>query len=370
MNTKRIHVVHIIQSLGYGGAERFVVDMCNHSDPAQFRFTIITFFPRHQLAAQLTGDTQLICVPKTNKFGWGLVGALQNKLAELKPNIVHTHLFAAEWWGRAAAHSARVPVVSTLHNLDIADGWWRNTLKRITASRTQRYVAASEAIKQYAVRTFGLKPHSVAVVRYGIDVALYTKCVQPMFGEPIKILMLGRFTKQKNPLLALRALAHMQNMSWQLSVVGEGDLQEDIEKTILKLGLTSKVSVGKPTAAIAELLGKHDMLIMPSRWEGLGIVALEAMAAGRPVVASRTGGLVEIIKDGTTGFLVEPGSELELANRLAWCFKHTAEMKEMSARATQFAREHFGLQNMVSAYAEVYWSVLGRASAQSILKRG
>ena len=107
------HIVQIIPALGYGGAERFVVDLVNHSDSEKYRFTVIVFFDNIPLKALISKKVEVILVEKKSKLDFGFLNRLEKKLAELKPDLVHGHLFAGDFWGRLAAHRLGVSYLST-----------------------------------------------------------------------------------------------------------------------------------------------------------------------------------------------------------------------------------------------------------------
>jgi len=285
----KIRVVHIIPTLAFGGAERFVVDLVNHGDPENFSYTIIVLKPIWPLREQIVVDCPVELVLKRGKLGWGLIRALRVKLQELNPDIVHTHLFGGDIWGRLAARSLGLPIVTTEHNVNVGDGWWRNQIKRILSRYSQAYAAPSQAIIEYLRTQYGWIGETQKI-RYGIDVDHYS-LVPDLDWEtpPDRLLMLGRLTKQKNHLFLLQVLAGLQTYSWTLTIVGEGEDQKKILKKVEELGLSDRVRMHSGTTNVRQVLAGQQVVLMPSAWEGLGIVAMEAMAAGRLVVASAVG---------------------------------------------------------------------------------
>jgi hypothetical protein len=164
--------------------------------------------------------------------------------------------------------------------------------------------------------------------------------------------------RQKGHDIALRALSRLPSSQWSLSVVGNGPLEHSLRRQAVALGVADHVRFSPPTADVRGLYAEHDIVVMPSRWEGLGIVAMEAMACGRPVVASRTGGLRELIVHGTTGWLVEPRNEDALATQLQHCLDHAADCRRVGEAARTYAREHFPIGDMVRAFDRLYRSVV------------
>jgi len=115
---------------------------------------------------------------------------------------------------------------------------------------------------------------------------------------------------------------------------------------------------------VADFLGAFDLLVSASRDnEGCSNSVLEAMALGRPVVATDVGGNRELIRDGVTGYLVEPDDPASLAAKLSWLLGHWAEATELAERTQRMVRESFSLQHMVRQYEEIYMQLMARKGA-------
>jgi glycosyltransferase involved in cell wall biosynthesis len=159
MNKKSIHVVHILPALGFGGAERYVVDLVNNSS-ADFRYTIVVFFDQINLAAGITSSrVQIKKVIKKSKLGIGFVFKLRKVLRELQPDIINTHLFAGDFWGRFAARPLGVPVITTEHNMNDAEGWIKNKLRSLMKNYSDQYVACSNFVREYAQKNMEQRNH-------------------------------------------------------------------------------------------------------------------------------------------------------------------------------------------------------------------
>ncbi|OGH69780.1 MAG: hypothetical protein A3C90_02020 [Candidatus Magasanikbacteria bacterium RIFCSPHIGHO2_02_FULL_51_14] len=157
----------------------------------------------------------------------------------------------------------------------------------------------------------------------------------------------------------MAALKELKNADWTLDIIGEGVEKETIQKKIRDYQLDRRVHLLPPTLDVPEIMALHDIMLMPSRWEGLGIAAMEAMAAGRVVIASRVGGLPEVITHEKNGFLVPPEDPQALALRITYCFEHPDHCKEIAAQARKDARR-FDVKNMVREYEQVYRALAKR----------
>ncbi len=358
MNTKRIHVVHIIPTLSFGGAERCVVDIINSSNPDKFRFSVIVFSNRTELAEQIIiPGVSVQVVKKTGQFSLWYFKRLREALKKLSPDVVHTHLFGGDVWGRVAARGLGIPIVTTEHNVNVDEGFIRDSIKRALVNFTARYVAASEAIAADMVKRYGVSRSRLAIIRYGINLGRFKNLPRPAFNPPWRLLLLGRLTAQKGQSIALQALARLKDRSWQLSIVGAGNLDSELRRLANYLGIAERVTFQPPFSDVPGLLVRHDCLLMPSRWEGLGIVIMEAMAAGRLVVAAKVGGIPELIKPGVTGYLVPPNDPASLAKQLERCFIHPDEARQLSAAGERYATEQFSFERMAKQYETVYEEV-------------
>jgi glycosyltransferase involved in cell wall biosynthesis len=347
------HIVEIIPALGYGGAERLVVDLVNHSDNEKYRFSIIVFFDDIPLGSLLKKRADIILVEKKSKFDLGFLSRLEKKLAELKPDLIHGHLFAGDFWGRLAAHRLGIPFLSTEHNLNYGDGYLKNFVKKMVISDHDHSVACSLAVSGYMRAVYKIK-REITVINNGLELERFTVLPSAIFGDSLHFLMVGRLVKQKGHIIALSALNNLKNYSWRLTIVGSGEEKTPLQKFIDKNGLSSRVQIITPTTEIDKYYREADILLMPSNWEGLGVAAMEAMASSRLVVASNTGGLAELIVDNKTGYLVNPADVLAWQKKLKYIFENKLNCLELAKNGQKYAKNNFGIDKMIKKYDQIF----------------
>lgn len=346
-----MHITHIIPTLSFGGAERTVVDIINNAPP-DFTFSVIVFFPDTPMQAQITrSNVEVMCVQKKGQLSFGFFGDIKKALEQLQPDVVHTHLFGADLWGRVAAHSLGIPVVSTEHNIIDNDGILKSWIKRCLKNKSTISVACSEKVKQYMKKYYGLSD-AVEVVRPGVHLAKFTPISFPQFVAPLKFVMVGRLVEQKGHEVGLKALAHLKG-EWKLSIVGNGPLESRLRQLVEHLHIGNRVDFFPATNNIASVYAEHDIVLMPSKWEGLAIVAMEAMAAGRLLLVSNVGGMSEIIHDGQNGFLLAP-TVSAFASKLQWCLNNTDKLLPVAQTARVFAEQNCSVDTMVFEYSQIY----------------
>ena len=347
------HIVHVMPALGYGGAERMVVDLINNSDSTKYRFSVIIFFDNTPLKSLIANKSEVFLVEKKSKFDFSFLNRLEKKLVELKPNIVHGHLFAGDFWGRLAAHHLRVPYLSTEHNLNYDDGWLKNFIKKIVSGKQDFYVACSAAVAEYMKVVYKIK-NEIVVIHNGIDLDRFTNLAPAIWQTPLNIVMVGRLVKQKGQLVALSALNNLKNYPWKLIIVGVGIEKNNLQKFVNKNNLLDRVIFAEPVVQVEKYFEQASVLLMPSVWEGLGVVVMEAMTGARLVLASKTGGLVELIKEKETGFLAEPKNITDWEVKLKNIFENKDQCQQLAINAQKYAKENFGVEKMVEKYDQVY----------------
>src|SRR3990167_8202223 len=162
MDTRK-HIVHIIPTLRYGGAERIVVDLVNRMDKKKYRFTIVLFSHDHPLQSELV-EADIIIVQKKGKLSLSFIGDLTRTLRRLKPDLVHTHLFGADVWGRLAAHRLSLPIITTEHNINKQEGILKHLAKRWLRKSSMQYIAISDAVAGYMKYAYGIPSKQITVI--------------------------------------------------------------------------------------------------------------------------------------------------------------------------------------------------------------
>lgn len=236
-----------------------------------------------------------------------------------RPEVLHAH-----WWLPAGvcallpSRLLRVPLVVTLHGTDVH--LLRNRLVRRVAlavlRRAALVVVVSEDLHRLAIESLGLPPEQVEVLR--MPVARVAAPVPAPVGNPIRVVAAGRLSVEKgfDVLLEAMELAVADGLDVQLDLVGSGPESEHLAHLAERLNGRVTMVPAQPRDALWERMDAAQVLVVPSRREGLGLVALEAIARGRPVIASRAGGLPEVVVDGIDGVLVMPEDPRALADAL------------------------------------------------------
>jgi glycosyltransferase involved in cell wall biosynthesis len=309
-------VLHVLCDLSGGGAERLVLE----------------------IARRTAGEVAVVRDGmRVHRLGPGRAGGLV-RLTRLADgfDLVHTHLWAGDLWGRLAGAFAGRPIVSTLHNTD-RDAPWRRALSRATAPLADRVVAVSDAVAAWA-RQAGVPERQLVVIHDGVDLDRFG----PWIGGE-RLLGVGRLVPQKGFDVLVKAA---RRLGVGLDIAGEGPLASSLQAPGVRL-------LG-PVDDVPALLSRAAAVVVPSRWEGFGMVALEGMAAGVPVVASAVGGLVEVV--GDAGLLVPPDDPDALAVAIGRVLSDPGLRSELSARGRARAAR-FSLESTVRHHRELWRSL-------------
>lgn len=292
-----------------------------------------------------------------------LAGRVTRALRGEQPDLIHTHMVHADAYGSFAAHALRTPFVSTRHNDDrYLLGPFRY-VDRGLMHGVRRVVAISEAVRAFHARA-GLPAAKLVTVHYGLDAPPKTPSeLTPdqagvAAGAPL-VLAIGRLIAQKDHATLLDAFARVRALhpEARLAILGWGPLEQATREHARALGLHGAVLLPGRIEP-RDWLARADVFAHTSRWEGFGIVLLEAMLAGLAVVATGVSAVPEIVADGTTGYLVGPGDSGGLAARLSELLEQPARRRALGDAGRERAHSEFSVARMTERTLDVYREAL------------
>lgn len=373
-----MRILHLIEGLGWGGAERRLFNDVVRLN-GRFSHTV----------AHLTGnggmgelfDRHGIERIDLRARGWTdprAVWRVRNLIRRIRPDLIHTQLFGADLHGRIAGRLERVPVLSTVQSsiYECSDPFFRSParerLDRWTARRwTRHLVAVSEFVKESLVKRFDLSPERVTVIPNAVDPAPYQaatgeeraairRALETPADGPVFITV-GRLDPPKGHRFALEALSRLKPSlgRWTWWVVGDGVSRPALERKVWQMGLESQVRFLGIRQDVPRLLAAGDLFLFPSVSEGLPVALLEGMAAGKPCVAFRTGPMPEVVEDGKTGLLAEPGSADAFGRAITVLLEDTALRERMGHAGQERVARHFHADGTARRLGVFYEACLG-----------
>lgn len=262
-----------------------------------------------------------------------------------------------------------VCVVTTLHGTDITIVGQDPSYQAITKfsiEKSDRITAVSRHLRDETLRAFGCTGCAVEVIHNFIDPRVYDRAKYPsVFAEESgvagrRVLMhVSNFRPVKRVRDVVRVFARVTaEVPSVLVMVGDGPDRVEAEEEARRLGVARDVSFLGKIDAVAPLLAGADIFLLPSENESFGLSALEALASGVPVVASRAGGLAEVVRDGETGALLDVGDVDGMAGAAVSILREPGEWERMSTAAAADARARFGLREIVGQYEALYADAL------------
>jgi 1,4-alpha-glucan branching enzyme len=212
----------------------------------------------------------------------------------------------------------------------------------------------------------------VKVIHNGTDAA--SERTASTQHERDYIFIASRLVEKKGVKVAVQALATLSRRGKrvQLVIAGDGPQRAQLEQEAHELGIASHITFlgSVPHETVRRLMRESRFVVVPSYWEAFGMVCVEAMAEARAVVATRTGGIPEIVLDGTTGILVEPDDAESLANGIARLFDDPAGADEMGRRGRARVLAHFTWDRMVDGYVRAYGQAMATAEERALSRGG
>src|SRR5271167_2829637 len=255
-------------------------------------------------------------------------------LATHRPTILHTHLVHADAYGQTAGTMSGVPIrLSTKHGFnEFREGPVFALGDRTIGALAHRQIAISRGLARYLSETEGFPEPDFEIVHYGIAVGPEPA---PYAGAEPRFLCVGRLIPIKGHVVLLRAFKQVLETrpDARLDIAGRGVLEHGLKDLARELGLGEAVRFLGHVSPVQEAIENSLAVVVPSLGEGFGMVALEAMERGRPVIAASIGGLEDLIRDGETGLLVPPGDADSLAQAMLTLAADPARAAAMGVEA-------------------------------------
>lgn len=367
---KKINVLELTTTLEVGGTENMLSYLVRGLDRERFNVTLACLTGGGRVGDELARDGfDVRPLGMKSKLDFGVVFRLCGLIREKKVDVLHTYLFHANLLGRIAGRLSGVPVIVSSERIMGLESWHRLLLNRITSPLASAFTANSLAVKEFMTEKIRLPPEKIHVIYNGVDTQKFgakhdKEKLRSSLGlkpEDFVCVTVARLDEQKGVSYLVEAARKVveKNPETKFLIVGDGPLKEKLIELSEKLGLTEHVLFLGQRMDVPKILGASDLFLLPSIWEGLPNVVLEAMAAGLAVVATKTSGTPELVVDGKTGFLVSPGDAVGLAGAILACTKDAGRISAMGSAGRKRAEEVFSLKKMINENEELYLKLAG-----------
>jgi glycosyltransferase involved in cell wall biosynthesis len=369
--TTPTRIAFCITDLDAGGAERALVQIVTRLDRRRWEPHVFCLDAGGVLVSELrSAGIDVVCLGAYRTRDFAVVWPLYRRLAALRPAILQTFLFHANIVGRLAGVAARVPAIVSGIRVAEKRSRVRLWIDRVTDPLVTAHVCVSRDVAEFSTNQGGLPSEKIRVIPNGVDYERFANAAPAdltQFGVPRGsrvLLFVGRLDPQKGPVQLLEAATELfaDHADLHLVMVGDGPLASDLRESTRARNLESRIHFAGRQEDIAGLMRAADLFVLPSQWEGLPNVVLEAMAAGTPVVATAVEGVRDLLGEGKLGVVVPLNGELRLAEAIRGALRENERRRERALNAQHLVREKFTWPLVVAEYDRLYAEILPRSA--------
>jgi glycosyltransferase involved in cell wall biosynthesis len=379
MTLQRFKMIQITSGSEIWGAERHFWNLLNGLDKEKYKIIVIS--PPGNLAKKLREQgVALIKVKMRHKADLFALISLFYHIKKVRPHIVHTHDNRANLFGRIAARAASVPIIiSTVHTLPTKREHVGNLLNRFyclldrfTTSFVDKVIAVSKIIEGELVNGLKVPPHKVTLIWNGIDTKKFNgnldkeskrKVCERLGIEPTSPIVgtVGRLSQEKGHRYFLEAAKEIAKMrpDVRFLIVGKGEMEPELKEMVRRLGLDEKVTFTGYIENIEEITSIMDVVVLASLREGFGMAASEALASGKPVVATTSVGcLRDVGYNGKVGFLVPPGDPKSISKGVLDILDNPVRAERMGVQGRSLVKEKYNVEEMLKKTHLLYQELI------------
>lgn len=369
-----MRITHIFKATGLSGAEAHILTLSRALKTEGFECRLLVLTdparPPHTLfEAAEAQSIPYVSVPFNNDLDLSALPKLVDQIVLGEAQLVHTHMIHGDLYGTLAARWAKRTVVQSRHNHDqFRRQLPVKLLTQFCAAPAKTVIAISQSLADFTRDVEGIPGEKIVCIHYGLDPETVTSVAQPghvraelnLADDVPLVAAVGRLTEQKGWRYLIEAFKQIQAKVPKAHLVfaGDGPARAELETQAAGLGQAAHF-LGWRTDAY-NLMADCDVLAVPSLWEGFGLVTLEAMALGKPIVASQVSALPEIVMDGQTGLLVPPAKAEPLAAALTRLLSNPNQAREMGQRGRARLEKEFTVQRMARRHVQVYTEAASR----------
>ena len=367
----KVKVMFLITGLAYGGAETQLVNLATKLKCRGWDVRVVSMLPPQAFVEELK-NAHIPLATLNMRRGVAdprAVFRLLKILREWEPDILHSHMVHANLLARVVRIFCKIPVlISTAHSID-EGGRWREVAYRLTDPLADLTTNVSRAAVERYIRVGAAPKNKIIFMPNGIDTAKFNlnKAAGQHLRNELGVdnyfvwLAVGRFEEAKDYPNMLRAFKMIVSKKSDvvLLLVGQGSLLEEVKKLAGALGMKDNVRFLGVRQDVPDLMNAADAFVLSSRWEGFGLVLVEAMSCQLPVVATDSGGPREILNGGKLGHLVPPGdSEALAAAMMKMMSLPEAERQAMGRAGRAYIEANYSLEHVVDQWEVLYKELL------------
>jgi glycosyltransferase involved in cell wall biosynthesis len=367
-STTPLHIAFCITELNVGGAERCLTELATGLDRGRFATSVACLGPRPVgSGVSLVAKLDAAGVPVHYFNASGLSGAprvlrqLRRQWQLERPDLVQTFLFHANVLGTIAAWRAGVPRIVTGLRVAEPRRRWRRPLERLAGRLTDRHVAVSEGVAKFARERIGLQAERIIVIPNGVSLPSDSLVPADLLRLGMRegrraMAFVGRLDEQKGVEWLVEQTPELfrQLPQHNLLIIGTGPLEARLRNRVERIGVSARVHFVGWRDDVAAILAAADLLVVPSQWEGMPNVVLEAMAAGRPIVAFDVEGVSDTIGENAFRQVVSRDDRAGFLDRVIEIAVNRALQTSLGRANRDRAEMQFSLEKMIAGYERIY----------------
>lgn len=357
-------IVHLLYRFEFGGMQSLLAECIRRTTQAGMRHVVICLADVDPAAAATLGGVECIALARHTRGAWYAHRTLYALLRRLRPTTLHTYNIGTLEYAVTGALAGVPHRVHAEHGRGMherrGDHKKYNRLRYLLAPLIGTFVTVSSDMRTWLTDTVGIAPRKVSVIRNGIDIARFRPAPMPAAAGPtFTIGTVGRLDPIKaqsdlvDAFIMLLQRHRDSPVRLRLVIIGEGPLQSALAAQIGAAGIDESVWMPGARRDIAEIMRSLDVFVLPSISEASPITLLEAMACGVPVVATRVGGVAELL-GATRGTLVAPSDPAALAAALQRYLDEPSTARRHADVARAFVVDHYNIDATAAAYAALY----------------
>jgi len=362
----KINVLQLVEGFNFGGAETKLLELVRHMDRDRFATTVISLGLGNEIEDKFHQlDCPVMTFQRRNKIDLSLLGRLTEFITKQKIDIVMSTLFYADILGALAAHRGGAKAMFAWETIS-SPKWLvphRFVAYHFVLRHIDRVISVSHATATWLREKRKVPAKKIIVIPYGVDLDRFQSSRKSLTRESIGVkpddVLIGqvsRLNEQKGHKYlveaAFKIVKHIPNARFVL--VGDGPLRGDIEDQIKRLDLSKHFILLGFRQDVPDILALLDYFVLPSLYEGLPNVILEAMAARLPIIATPVDGTKEAILDGESGILVPAGNVNALVEKLCQLNSNPTVAAQLGENARKRVESHFSLGKQVTDFENLY----------------
>lgn len=357
-------ILHLSSTSGPGGAEMIVSRIAASLDTNRFRSVVALYRPGWLKDRCEMDGLKTHVIPINGMFDWRWVRECCSLVRRENATLIHAHEFTGNTYGTLVAKLCRIPLVGTIHGRSYFCDQAKRRIAYRLVSRLSQLVVVSKDLRTFVATNLNIPETALELIYNGVaPLPPVSKEEQRRIRAELGIRpnefvlgIVGSLYPVKRHVHLFQALPTIikECPNTRLLVIGRGDLEVDLKEQAHRLGIDREVLFLGLRNDVPLLLSLLDVFVLPSLSEGLSMAILEAMAAGKPVVASKVGGNPELVAEGQTGYLVPPQDSVALADRVLKLLKAPDRVRQFGAAARERVSQHFSHERMIAQYQDLY----------------